>query len=166
MRTPEYPKNVIAGFEGDAFFMSNFFDSPIVADDGILYPTVEHAFQAQKTLSPELRRWIAGRPSPGLAKRAGWNLPATSPLRADWNEVRLPVMRSLLKVKFAPFSDLAWRLVETYPAHLVEANNWHDNYWGDCRCGRRDSCRAEGVNQLGKDLVAWRDYLIYRRRSK
>lgn len=164
MKIPEYPQDVIEGFEGATFFMSNFSDSPIVAEDGIRYPTVEHGFQAQKTLSLELREWIARLPQPGLAKRAGWNLPATSPLRSDWNEVRLPVMRSLLKLKFAPFSDLAWQLVETYPADLIEANTWHDNYWGDCRCGRRENCRAVGQNQLGKDLVAWRGYLIHRGR--
>lgn len=162
-RPPQIPGGIVDGFTGDWYFLSNFSPSPITIDK-IQYPTVEHAFQAHKTTDMVTREFIAGLPTPGHAKRAGWNLPATSPLRPDWNDVRVRTMRDLIKLKFAPGGDLTRKLIETYPARLVEANNWHDNFWGDCRCGRPGTCRADGVNQLGKDLVVWRDHLIHRRR--
>ena len=40
----------IGEFDGKFRFLSNFYPSPIFYD-GILYPTVEHAFQAAKTVN-------------------------------------------------------------------------------------------------------------------
>ena len=41
---------------------------------------------------------------------------------------------------------------------IVERNNWHDNYWGDCVC---EKCKAvEGKNNLGKLLMQIRKELI------
>jgi predicted NAD-dependent protein-ADP-ribosyltransferase YbiA (DUF1768 family) len=37
---------------------------------------------------------------------------------------------------------------------IVESNNWHDNYWGDCTCLR---CYRIGENHLGKILMRLRD---------
>ncbi len=45
----------IREFKGEFRFLSNFFPSRIY-HDGIEYPTVEHAFQAAKTLDFE-QRW-------------------------------------------------------------------------------------------------------------
>lgn len=39
---------IIDSFHGEYAFLSNYYDSPIFYD-GILYPSVEHAFQAAKT---------------------------------------------------------------------------------------------------------------------
>lgn len=39
--------NIINSFTGKYAFLSNFYPSPITIDN-IQYPTVEHAFQAQK----------------------------------------------------------------------------------------------------------------------
>lgn len=103
---------LIEGFRGSHWFLSNFSPSRI-QHEGIWYPTVEHAYQANKTMSMHLRGVIARMKTPGEAKAAGWNLPATSPLRPDWNRVRVRVMRDLIKLKFAPFSDLSWDLVES-----------------------------------------------------
>ncbi|KAF4704104.1 hypothetical protein FOZ63_030783, partial [Perkinsus olseni] len=46
----------IRTFKGAFSFLSNFSDDPVRMDDGILYPTAEHAFQAQKILDVEKRR--------------------------------------------------------------------------------------------------------------
>ena len=48
---------------------------------------------------------------------------------------------------------------------LVNQNKFHDNFWGDCLCGNRDSCRVEGQNVLGEILEDVREEMIgYRSR--
>jgi predicted NAD-dependent protein-ADP-ribosyltransferase YbiA (DUF1768 family) len=51
--------------------------------------------------------------------------------------------------------ELARLLCATGDIPLVEQNTWHDNYWGDCRCGR-PSCGEPGKNYLGGILMAAR----------
>lgn len=144
-------KETIAGFNGKNYFLSNFYPSRIIMD-GIVYPTVEHAFQASKTTSRAARKVIAYLPTPGQAKRAGratWH-------RGDWEEIKVDVMHRLLKLKFERDSRLADRLLETGNADLVEANNWNDHFWGvDVKTG-------EGENMLGKLLMQVRKELQVR----
>ena len=75
---------MINRFDGPYAFLSNFFFSPIEYE-GITYPTVEHAFQAAKTLNPIERQAIADLPTPGAAKRAGRQVT----LRKDWEDVKI-----------------------------------------------------------------------------
>jgi len=136
--------NVIDSFTGSHEFLSNFSHSPIEID-GIAYQTVEHAFQAHKTLDPDDRRAVAAQSTPGWAKKAGRALD----LRSDWEEVKVDVMRSCLELKFAPGGDLARRLDETGDVQLVEGNTWGDTYWG--------VCGGVGENVLGQLLMERRE---------
>ena len=61
---------VINSFQGEYFFLSNFFYSP-VEFEGEIYPAVEHAFQAAKTFDLEQRKSILQADSPALAKHLG-----------------------------------------------------------------------------------------------
>lgn len=56
--------DIICKFDGKFFFLSNFFESK-VEYEGITYPTVEHAFQAAKTLDNDTRKKVAAAGSPG-----------------------------------------------------------------------------------------------------
>lgn len=170
MATPE----LIDQFKGRWFFLSNFAPSPIVWEQPpygvqtfggvehrlprLVYPSVEHAYQAAKSTDLGVRFSIANVSDPAEAKRRGWNLPG--PLRKGWRQVRVQVMGELIRTKFAPWSELAWDLVETGSARLVEGNSWHDNFWGDCRCGHTPRCAAPGENYLGETLMMWRNHLI------
>ena len=60
-------------FDGEFAFLSNFYPSDIKGFDkaNILYPTVEHAFQAMKTVDVNERIKIAAADTPGKAKRLG-----------------------------------------------------------------------------------------------
>ena len=49
---------MINKFDGKYAFLSNFAESKI-SFEGLTYPTVEHAFQAAKTLDEEERLYIA-----------------------------------------------------------------------------------------------------------
>ena len=39
---------------------------------------------------------------------------------------------------------------------IVEVNNWHDNWWGDCICGG-NRCKEKGKNHLGIIITKVRD---------
>lgn len=134
----------IDSFDGPYRFLSNFFPlTPQILVDGIYYRTVEHAFQAQKTLNETERIWICNAVTPGMAKRIG----RTVTLRSDWGEYRLPLMGRLLRQKF---SDPVLRdaLIETGDAELTEGNTWGDRFWG---------VDGIGENHLGKLLMKLRD---------
>jgi ribA/ribD-fused uncharacterized protein len=129
-------------FNGRYWFLSNFSASPvkILAEEGgevIVCPTVEHAFQALKTLDPDERVKVASARTPGEAKKIGRRVS----LRENWDETRDEAMRLLLRQKFAAGTELADLLLATGGVELVEGNSWGDRYWG--------VCGGKGENRLG-----------------
>lgn len=146
----------IEDFRGRHSFLSNFYPHPILGARGVRYPTAEAAFQGGKTDDPRQRARIAAAATPKAAKRLG----RTVRLIPGWNEHRHVVMRAVLKAKFSD-PDLAARLAATGDAVLVEGNAWHDNEWGDCRCGRA-ACAEPGSNWLGRYLMEVRAELAHR----
>lgn len=140
---------MINRFEGKYAFLSNFYAS-VVQEDGITYPTIEHYFQAQKTLNPFERKEIAAAATPGQAKRAGRNVT----LREDWEEVKDSVMLQGLRLKF-DIEELANMLIATGDAALIEGNWWCDNTWGSCACPKCEN--IVGENRLGKLLMQVRE---------
>lgn len=148
--TEQLSKAPITRFTGDYGFLSNFFVSPFPYGR-IAWPTVEHAFQAHKTLDPAARAAIASLPTAREAKKAGRALD----LRPDWEQIRKQVMLDLLIAKFRHYPKLARRLAETGGQPLVEGNAWHDQYWGSCNCGQ-PACQQPGLNYLGQLLMAVR----------
>lgn len=144
--------NIIDKFDGKYRFLSNFYYSPITLND-ITYPTVEHAFQAYKTLNINKRKQISKLRTPGEAKRAGRRVK----LREDWEERKITIMYNFVKKKFSNHPHLRGMLLATGDALLIESNWWHDNFWGNCYC---DKCRDNlGKNNLGKILMQIRDEL-------
>lgn len=136
-------------FNGKFAFLSNFYPSPITVD-GIIFPTVEHLFQATKTVSLVEREKIAAAATPGQAKRLGRNVI----LCDNWEEIKDDVMLNALRLKFA-ILPLREKLLATGNEELVEGNTWHDNIWGNCSC---DRCKKiEGQNKLGKLLMQVRE---------
>lgn len=135
-------------FDGEFAFLSNFYNASCIFE-GKLYPTVEHAFQAAKSLDHAERDWIAAAGSPGLAKRLGRSVN----LRPDWEKVKFDVMEECLRSKFAD-PVLKQKLLATGNEELVEENYWHDNTWGNCSC---EKCKdIVGRNMLGNILMKLR----------
>ncbi len=143
----------ITSFHDQHEFLSNFSPSPVILD-GVTYPTVEHAFQAAKTLDSGYRQAICTADTPARAKRLG----RLVPLRADWEKVKFDVMRSLLDQKFAPGTELAQKLIATYPEELIEGNTWGDRFWGAVLV----SGQWDGSNWLGRLLMQIREVLVAR----
>lgn len=141
------PPVVIREFRGLYGFLSNFWPSPVIWQ-GVLYPSVEHAYQAAKTDDPAWIARIAAAATPAEAKRLGGRLP----VRQTWNRERLAVMEALLRQKFA-HPDLRAQLLATGDVQLYEGNAWGDRFWGvDLRTG-------EGRNILGRLLMQIRNDL-------
>lgn len=137
----------ITSFSGPHRFLSNFYPSDVVLDDHE-YATVEHAYQAAKTTSPQERDRVRRARTAGSAKHLGRRVT----MRPDWDAVKLEVMKRLLRQKFRPGSTLAARLVATGGSELVEGNYWGDTYWGQCPVGT-------GYNHLGRLLMQVRGEL-------
>lgn len=139
---------MISEFKGENRFLSNFFAVPIMYE-GLEYPSVEHAFQAAKTLNQEERVNFTTNKNPVMAKRMGRKVK----LRADWEKVKVGIMRELVMLKFSQ-EPLKGMLLATGNERLEEGNKWNDRFWGVCppRSGR-------GENMLGKLLMEARDKL-------
>lgn len=136
-------------FDGEFAFLSNFYPSEIEYE-GIKFPTVEHAFQAAKTLSHYERQMISEAGTPGSAKAMGRKVQ----LRSNWEEIKDDIMKICLKQKFK-HSILCRLLLSTGNAELIEGNYWHDNHFGNCYC---EKCKnIIGQNILGKLLMEIRD---------
>jgi len=133
--------NAIKGFFGSYRFLSNFWPCT-VEFEGLVYPSSEAAFQAQKTVEQEERQ-VFTRLSAGAAKRRGREVRC----RGGWDDVRLDVMYRVLRAKFADPS-LARRLVDTGDAYLEETNYWRDVFWG--------VFQGRGENNLGLLLMVVR----------
>lgn len=130
---------MIGFFRGKHRFLSNFYPSE-VSLDGILYPSIEHAYQAAKTIDITTRREIAALKTPGQAKRRGRRVI----LRSNWEHIKEEIMYELVLQKFARHPVLRQLLLATGEQQLVEGNTWGDTYWG--------VCDGEGQNRLGKIL--------------
>lgn len=139
--------NVISSFYVDGVHteLSNFYVYRF-AVDGFEYDTMEHYFQAMKTLEPTARAEIREASTPGQAKRLG----RRCALRTDWEVVKIPVMRHGLAHKFEINNEMGQFLLRTGDAWLVEGNTWGDRFWG-------------AVNTLGEN---WLGHLLMARRAE
>ena len=141
-------------------WFSNFlpFDKPFVYL-GISYPTVEHYYQAMKTLDKKDRKRISLCSTPGQAKKLGNQVH----LRKFWDSHKLAYMETALKYKFNEGTTWHKKLIES-SGDLIEWNCWHDNYWGNCYCPKCISIR--GQNYLGIILMKLRSQLKRKLRSQ
>lgn len=124
-------------------WLSNFYPSPIIDKNNAIWPSAEHAYQGQKTTDKEWKRTIRGASTPALAKRWG----GVAPLRPDWNDKKIGLMRNILRAKFDQNEELRHKLIETGTKKLVHEAPW-DSFWG--------SGANNGRNQLGLLLMELR----------
>jgi len=118
----------ISEFQGEYRWLSNFWPCTVMLGN-LEFKSVEFAYVAAKSNDLDVRREVQLLSTPGEAKRFG----RTIKLRPDWEEVKIEVMYKLLQQKFAPGTLLAFKLVSTGNANLVEGNKWGDVFWGVCK---------------------------------
>jgi hypothetical protein len=141
---------VIDSFTGEDRWLSNFWPVEVVFE-GALYPSVEHAYVAAKTLDRDVRASIAQLQTAGAAKRAGRALK----VRADWELVKYDIMESLIRQKFQHVA-LRRQLMATGQGMLIEGNTWGDRFWG-MTWQEGPIPGWVGENNLGKIIMRVRD---------
>lgn len=134
----------IDSFMGPHRWLSNFYPS-IVTYKGMVFPTVENAYQAIKFF------YAGGIPDPQLytctpaeAKRLGRTAPLHGDTLVHFNNCKVKEMHNLLTQKFA-HPHLRELLLATGDAELIEGNYWGDTFWG--------VCKGKGENWLGRTLM-------------
>ena len=135
---------MIRRFQGEHRFLSNFWPAP-VPYEGVVYPSVEHAYQAAK-YPPGVRDQFR-RGSPGAAKRLAKAMQHRADRRADWADVKYGIMFDLVWEKFRHHPHLKEKLLATGDQPIIEGNTWGDTYWGV------DLVTGEGSNHLGNILT-------------
>src|ERR1700759_2022719 len=84
---------------GDFGILSNFAKVEFFVGESV-FQTAEHFFQSKKFLDETLQAAIRDTKSGSEAKTLAWSEQFSDHVRADWDDVRLSVMRQGLRAKF------------------------------------------------------------------
>lgn len=131
-------------------WLSNMY--PVVINvKGHDYPSVEHAYQAQKCSELD---WIDECTNEHNSAKKIKVLSRDVELREDWEDVKLLVMEHCLREKFKqePFKQA---LKLTGNQNIQEGNYWNDDFWGvDLKANPN-----VGENHLGRLIMKIRNEL-------
>ena len=142
---------MIGPFTGPFRWLSNFYGVPGgVEYDGLMFPTVEHAYQSAKFTDQRIIELIRQAATPVDAKQLARE--HKDQIVLNWESIRQGVMYDLLKQKFRPGTELAARLAATGNEPIEEVNSWGDTLWG--------TYKGRGLNLLGKLLMQVRAELV------
>lgn len=124
---------------------SNFANYPIEID-GVVWPTSEHYYQAQKFDAPERQARIRELPKAAAAKRYAKKYRAE--IATDWDSRKDAVMERALRAKFTQHRSLRALLVGSGD-EKIEEDSAKDDCWGTGADGT-------GQNKLGTMLMQLR----------
>ena len=129
-------------FRDEYYFLSNMYPCEIKITfppnkEVYTFKCVESAFQACKCIE---RIHEFEKLDGFQAKKLG----RTVQLRSDWEQVKLLIMKNLVRIKFQQHPILYQKL-NNISGSIVEENTWGDRYWG--------VCNGIGENHLGKILM-------------
>jgi hypothetical protein len=145
-------------------FMSNFYKSDFVDEEGNNYNCSEQYFMYRKcqrfdASNIRLLNGILTETNPSTIKRYGREVKNYD--EKIWEEERYGIMVEALRLKFNQNAYIRKQLIETKPRLLYEASPY-DKIWGIGFC-YRDAIREDeinfGQNLLGKALMQIRDEL-------
>jgi hypothetical protein len=156
----EVKPEVIDKFENDYIWLSNSYIRPqkslLMYFNGVEYqdiidefPSVEHAYQASRTLDRREQVIIRDSISPERARKLGRKVS-----RIDWDSKRINVMKRLIFDKFNQHLDLTFKLLLTKNAKII--NPVYDQFWG---IGKN----KKGSNILGSIIMNNRSEIIRHR---
>lgn len=130
------------GFYNREFFCLDNFSSFKVLVDGVLYGTIEHAYQASKFLqsAPDVAETITNSYSAYDAMRIAHE--HIDRQRADWDDVKVAVMERLVRLKTEQNPYVKRKLLETGDYTICE-DSPKDAFWGI-------GPNRDGRNELGK----------------
>lgn len=134
--------------DDDHGFLANFFPCPITVS-GEVWPSSEHYYQAQKFEDPTLQSQV--QHAECAADAFALSREHEAHQRHDWCNIRLEVMKFIVREKFFQNPPLAHQLLATGETDLLEHSH-KDAFWGDGGNGK-------GHNHLGQILMTVRDEL-------
>jgi ribA/ribD-fused uncharacterized protein len=114
--------------DGEYGILSNFAEVTFV-EDGETWSSVEHFYQAGKFASADQKTLIRNAVSGREAKAIAWSEPLHRSVRADWDDVRISVMRRALLLKFQQSQAARRALLSTWPLPIIESCPIND-FWG------------------------------------
>lgn len=134
---------------------------PVVVND-IPVKSVEALYQACRFPDlPDVQRKILEQSSPMTAKMVG--KPHIAETRKDWDQVRVLIMKWVLRVKLAQNWDTFSKvLLESAEKDIVELSN-KDPFWG---AKPLDGSIYLGVNALGRLLMELREHVKANNKEK
>jgi ribA/ribD-fused uncharacterized protein len=118
--------------------------------DGASWPTSEHYFQASKFHDSGIKEKIRRIDSPMRAAEEGRN--RNNPLRDDWEDVKIEIMKKAIVSKFLQHHNLKITLIKTHDRQIIEHSS-NDSYWADGGDGK-------GKNMLGVLLMELRSEVL------
>jgi ribA/ribD-fused uncharacterized protein len=131
-------------YEQDFYVLSNF-SAFNLQWSGLTFPTSEHCYHWLKFNRPgddqhDVRASIRLAPSAHEAFKIAERNKAHR--REDWDEVKVELMRDILRAKVAQHEYVRRKLLATGDRELIE-DSWRDDYWGW-------GPNRDGKNMLGK----------------
>jgi len=113
-------------YENEFYPFSNF-SSFAIEWKGKLYPTSEHAYNSEKFEDEKMKEEIRNSRSAHEAfKHAQAN---REKYRKDWGEIRLGIMKNILRAKVEQHPYVKKKLLESGDKELIE-DSWRDAFWG------------------------------------
>lgn len=127
-------------YERDFYVLSNF-SAFTLHWCGIRFDTSEAAYHWMKfPAEPGLRKRIIEAPSAHEAFKLAETFKSLR--RPDWDDVKVDIMRKLLRIKADQHEYVKRKLLATGNRELIE-DSWRDNFWGW-------GPNKDGQNMLGK----------------
>lgn len=139
------------GFYPREFFVFDNFSSFKVCVEGVVYSTVEHAYQTLKFVetAPEIAKEIYDSYSAHEAQKIAYA--NRDKQRKDWDEIKLDVMEKLVRLKLEQNAYVQKKLLQTGDLLICE-DSPKDSFWGI-------GPERNGRNELGKIWMKLRDEL-------
>jgi len=135
-------------YEQEFYVLSNFSSFNLVWD-GQTFPTSEHAYHWAKFFKngqvgdkDHFEAMVAVRTAPSAHEAFKLAQKYFYLVRPDWHDVRLNIMKEILRAKVAQHPYVKKKLLETGDRVIIE-NSWRDDFWG---WGENKT----GQNMLGK----------------
>ena len=144
-------------------YMSNFYKSKFVDENGITFNCSEQFFMYHKAITfdkkSNIPSLILKETSPFKVKQYGRKVKNFN--EDIWNDIGYDIMKAGSLLKFSQNEDILEKLLLTNDKILYEASKW-DKKWGIGMCAKNAINKDKttyGLNLLGKCLMEVREEL-------
>lgn len=132
-------ENQIFFYEHEFYVFSNFSSFKLLWK-GYDWMTSEHAYHSEKFTDSGILQKLKDARSAHEAMEVARVY--KDKRRSDWSEVKLNIMKEILRAKVQQHPYVKKKLLESGDKELIE-NSWRDDYWGW-------GPNKDGTNHLGK----------------